>query len=234
MQIKVDSNLHELARRLGDMGKQARFAAAVALTRTAKDVQAAIPAELERTLDKPTDFTKRGTYVRPARRDDLVSEVGFRDLQAKYMRLQIEGGTYNPKEAGIRLPGNIQLNAFGNIPRGTVAKLKAAAKDGSLGTALAKRINANGNRRKGAAPVQLFYGQPTGKGWEGAPVGIWRRIPPATPGGKGKLVPVVVFEKKAARYRSRFDFAELARRLVEQKFADQFQREFHKAINTAR
>ena len=160
--------------------------------------------------------------------------VGFRDIQARYMALQIAGGTRQPGKGGIKLPGNIQLNAFGNIPRGTIAKLKAAAKDGSLGTALAKRINAGGNRRKGAAPVQLFYGRPTGKGWDNAPVGIWRRIPPATPGGKGRLVPVIVFEDTPARYRRRFDLHALAQRTVDTRFAGHFNAEFKKAMASAR
>jgi hypothetical protein len=216
------------------LGKQGRFAAAVALTKTAQDIQRAIPAELDRVLDRPTEFTKRGTYVKAARRDTLAAEVGFKRIQASYMRYQIEGGLVQPRAGGIKLPGNIQLNAFGNIPRGTIARLKAAAKSGDLSSAIAKRLNVNGNRRKGAAPIQLFYGKPEGKGWEDAPVGIWRRVPPATPGGKGKLIPVIVFEDTAARYRRRFDFAGLAQRTVREKFAGHFSTAIQTAIRTAR
>lgn len=234
LKINVTHNLPAVKRYIDSVGKQGRFALAVALTRTAQDVQRAVPPALERSLDNPTEFTKRGTYIKAARKDRLEAEIGFRQVQARYMALQIDGGTYQPKDAGIKLPGNIQLNAFGNIPRGTIARLKAAAKDGSLGPAIAKRLNVNGNRRKGAAPIQLFYGQPTGRGWANAPVGIWRRIPPANPGGKGKLVPVVVFEKKPARYRARFKFKDLAQRSVDAKFAAHFQTEFRKAIASAR
>lgn len=234
LKINVTHNLDAVRRAFGAQVKQVNYAMAVALTRTAQDVQRAVPAALEKALDNPTEFTKRGTYIRAARRDRLESEVGFRPVQARYMALQIEGGTVQPTAAGIKLPGNIQLNAFGNIPRGTIARLKAAAKDGTLGPAIAKRLNVQGNRRKGAAPIQLFYGQPTGRGWENAPVGIWRRIPPATPGGKGKLVPVVLFDKKPARYRARFDFKALAQATVDARFAAHFQAEFRKAIATAR
>ena len=234
MQINITDNLKQVAGSIAFMGKQAKFAAAVAMTRTAKDIQKAMPAALDRSLDRPTDFTKRGTFVTPARRDKLEAVVGFKDRQAKYMQVQIEGGSVQPKARGIKLPGNIQLNAFGNIPRGLVARLKAAAKSGTLGSAVAKRLNVDGNRRKGAAPIQLFYGQPTGKGWEKAPVGIWRRVPPSRPGGKGKLVPVVVFERKTARYRPRFNFAALAKKEVDQRFADHFNTEFKKATATAR
>ena len=234
MKIKVVHNLPQLKAAMDKLGKQARFAAAVALTRTAKDVQAAVPAELERDLDRPTDFTKRGTFIVPARKDRLEAVVGFKDRQAKYMALQIAGGVYRPGEAGIRLPGDIVLNSFGNIPRGVIKRLKVAAAQGTLGPAIAKRINANGNRRKGAKPVQLFVGKPQGKGWENAPMGIWRRIPPATPGGQGKLVPVIVFEDQPVTYRKRFDFPALGRRVVAQKFSAHFKTAFEGAIRTAR
>lgn len=150
------------------------------------------------------------------------------------MALQIAGGVYQPKDSGIRLPGNIQLNAFGNIPKGVIAKLRAAAESGSLSHVLEKRLQLHGNRRKGAAPVQLFYGKPTGKGWEGAPMGIWRRIPPATPGALGKLVPVVVFEDTPAVYRSKFSMRDVVQTSADRRFAAHFKAEFSKAITTAR
>lgn len=234
MQINVTSTLPDAQRYIAALGKQARFAMAVALTKTAQEIQRQIPGELDRVLDRPTNFTKRGTYVKAARRDTLFAEVGFRAIQARYMRYQIEGGEVDPGAAGIKLPGNIQLNGFGNIPRGTIARLKAAAKNGALGGVVAKRLNVQGDRRKGAAPIQLFYGQPTGKGWEKAPVGIWRRLPPSTPGGKGKLIPVVLFEDTPARYRRRFDFAGLAVKTVRQKFPQLFNAALQNALRTAR
>jgi hypothetical protein len=232
--IKVTHDFDTLAASLGRQAKQVAFATAVALTRTGQDLRNAIPAALDEALDKPTEFTKRGTYLVPARRDRLVAEIGFRAIQSRYMRYQIEGGIYEPKAGGIKLPGEIQLNAFGNIPRGTIAALKRAAKDGSLGASVRKRLGVDGNRRKGAAPIQLFYGQPTGKGWEKAPIGIWRRIPPAYPGAKGKLIPVVVFEQTKAVYRRRFDLQRLGQTTVDRRFAQHFDRELSKALATAR
>jgi hypothetical protein len=236
MQINITTNLEEVRAAIAQYGSQARFAAAVALTRTGQDLQKAIPAELKRTLDNPTDFTTRNsTYLLRASKDNLQAIVGFKDRQARYLALQIAGGTRRAGKGGIKLPGNIQLNAFGNIPRGTIARLKAAAKNGSLGGALAKRINASGaDRRKGAAPIQLFYGIPQGKGWKDAPMGIWRRVPPSTPGGKGKLVPVIVFEDTPATYRARFDFLGLAQKTMRLHFADNFATALKTALATAR
>lgn len=228
--LTIDIRGLDGARRyLGEAQKQARYATAVALTRTAQAIKAALPAVLERELDRPTQFTRRGIYVRPARRDYLVAEVGFQPVQARYLRLQIEGGTRTPGARGIKLPGNITLDSFGNIPRGTIDKLKAAARDGSLSTAIRKRIG-EGGRRKGQGALQLFVGKPEGRGWENAPLGIWRRIP----GNPGKLVPVIVFADKPARYRPRFHFREAALDVVRREWPVQFGRAWADAMRTTR
>lgn len=228
--IRIEvQGLKQLQAHISGMGKQLRYATAVALTKTARAVKDAMPAVLERDLDRPTPFTKRGLYVKNARRDDLTAEVGFMDRQASYLKYQIAGGTRQPGPHGIKLPGNILLNSFGNIPKGMIAKLKQAAQDGSLGRGIAKRLGV-GNRRKGAAPIQLFYGKPTGRGWEKAPMGIWRRLP----GNPGKLVPVIVFEDTPAKYKPRFDFKRRAEEVVAREWDKQFARAFDDAMRTAR
>lgn len=228
--IRVEiQGLDKTLANIAGMQKQLRFATAVALTRTAQDIRDALPAAMERDLDRPTGFTKRGLFVKAARRDDLTAVVGFMDRQARYMRLQIEGGTREPGPRGIKLPGNIQLNSFGNIPRGTIDKLKAMAQDGTLAKGIARRLGV-GNRRKGAAPIQLFLGKPQGRGWEKAPMGIWRRVP----GSPGKLIPVVVFEDTPARYKPRFHLRREAEAVVRRRWSINFDRALADAMRTAR
>lgn len=212
--------------KLQQLEKQTRFAAAVALTRTAKAVKDAMPAAMDRELDRPTPFTKKGLYVKAAKASNLVAEVGLMDRQASYLKYQIFGGTRQSTTRGIKLPGNIQLNSFGNIPKGLVDKLKAAAQSGQLSKAIGRKLGSE-NRRKGAAPIQLFYGKPTGRGWEKAPMGIWRRIP-------GTLVPVIVFEDTPAKYRPRFGFHREAERVVRAEWDRQFAAAFAEAMRTAR
>ena len=231
MHIRVTTNFDQTIAWLGGIQKQVGFATAVALTRTAAQIKAALPAELDRVFDRPTPFTKRGLYLKAARKDSLQAEVGFMDRQAAYLRLQLTGGQRTPGPRGIRLPGNIELNAFGNIPRGLTDKLKAAAKDGSLGAAVMRRLGVGAkDRRKGAAPIQLFYGRPQGKSWAGAPMGIWRRVP----GRPGKLVPVIVFEDTPARYKRRLDLEQFARPIVQREFSQQFDRALRDALASAR
>lgn len=230
MQIKVEHNIGQVQAWLAGQQKQVQYATAVALTRTAAVLKRELPAELDRVFDRPTPFTKRGIYLKAARKDDLTAEVGFMDVQAKYLRLQVEGGTRQPGPRGIKLPGNVELNAFGNIPKGLTDKLKAAAKSGELGAAVTRRLGVTRDRRKGAAPIQLFYGKPSGGRWNDAPVGIWRRVP----GKPGKLIPVIVFEDTPARYKKRLDLQRFAAPIVQREFAQQFDRALRDALATAR
>ena len=220
--IKVDGDFG--ASLLGNMQKQIKFATAKALTRTAQAVQRAIPQALERELDRPNQFTKGGTFITPARKDNLQAVVGFKDKQARYMRLQIEGGIRSPGARGIKLPGNVTLDQYGNIPRGLIAKLIAAARSGKFGAAVKTRLGINA---KGRAPADLsmFYCRP--KGRTDLPVGIYRRMP-------NGLLTVVLFSQKAARYRPRFKFQELAERVVKDTFAAEFDAALADAMRSAR
>ncbi|MBK6556302.1 MAG: hypothetical protein IPG16_03455, partial [Comamonadaceae bacterium] len=74
------------------------------------------------------------------------------------------------------------------------------------------------DRRKGAAPISLFYGKPAGSRWDKAPVGIYRRVP----GKPGKLIPVILFEDTPARYTKRLDLERFAKPIVDREFQAQF------------
>jgi hypothetical protein len=209
---------------LGGIQKQVAYATARALTATAREVQRRIPAALEKDLDRPNQFTKSGTFVIPARKDKLQATVAFKDKQAKYMRLQIEGGSRTPGARGLKLPGDVTLDQHGNIPRGTIAKMIQAAKAGKYGKAVRTRLGINAS---GKAPsnLALFYGKP--KNFPDLPVGIWR-----TDGRT--LTPVIVFPtNKPARYRPRFKFKELVERTVAEVWPHEFDKAFADAMRTA-
>ncbi len=223
------TGLDAVKKTIADLEKQTRYATAVALTRTAKAVKDGMPAVMERELDRPTPFSKRGLFVQPARPIDLKAVVGFMDRQASYLKYQIAGGARMPTARGIKLPGNVELNSFGNIPKGLIDKLKQAAQSGLLSKAIGKKLGV-GDRRKGAAPIQLFLGKPIGRGWEKAPMGIWRRVP----GSPGKLIPVILFEDTPAKYKPRFKFHEAAASIVRREWDRQFANAFAEAMRTAK
>lgn len=223
MKISVDITGIEAAKaRVAGMGRQVAFAASQALNATAKAIADAAPAELEKNLDRPTPFTKRGVRVlRYASKDRIEATVGFMTAQAKYMKWATAGGTRNPGAAGLKLPAAIQVNEFGNIPKGVIAKLVAVArKEGKLGKVTARRV-AISNK------VELFYGDPKdqkGKVW---PRGIYKIA-------NGALIPLILFPVKAARYRVRFDFEKLATGIVRKEWSRQMDAALANALRTAR
>lgn len=119
------TGLDAVRRQLGDLGKQASFAASKALNATAQDLRRAIPGELRKSLDRPTDFTasEKAMFIRPATKNRLESVVQFKDRQASYLRYQIDGGVRQPTRKALRLPSAIGLDQHGNLPRGIIKQL---------------------------------------------------------------------------------------------------------------
>jgi hypothetical protein len=218
--------IDQLRRRLGDQAKQVSFAASKALNATAKKVAEAMPAEIEKAIDKPTPFTKRGVRIlKYANKATLTATVGFMDAQAKYMIWQIEGGTRQAGAAGLKLPGAVNLNEFGNIPRGLIAQLVAVAnKERKLGKVKARRIAVSRN-------VELFYGEPTSHTGKPYPRGIYKRV---GSGVSSRLIPIVVFPRTSAHYRPRFDFNAKAIAVVSREWQGQFNLALADALRTAR
>lgn len=224
--IKVEiSGLQALRTRVSGQVKQVAFAASRALNATAKRVVDAMPAEIERAIDKPTPFTKSGVRVlRFANKANLAATVGFMAAQAKYMALQIEGGVRQPGTGGLRLPGAIKVNAFGNIPKGLIAQLLAVAnKERKLGKVKARRIQVSNK-------VELFYGDPTDHG-KAYPRGIYKRV---EQNGKHSLIPLIVFPAVAAKYKKRFEFQGRASAIVKREWPREFDNALAEAMRTAR
>lgn len=113
MQVK---GVREATRFLKQAGRQVRFATAVALTRTAKDAKGELDRSAPQHLDRPTPFTKRAIGTERATKTKLRSRVYVKDLQAEYLRFQIDGGVRIVSGAGTGVPVRRRLNKYGNIP----------------------------------------------------------------------------------------------------------------------
>lgn len=227
MQIKVNiKGLDSLRSTIKNVEKQVRFAASKAINETAKRVAEAMPEELERAIDRPTPFTKRGVRVlKYANKGDITAKVGFMGIQAKYMQLQIEGGTRPADLRGVRLPSAIKVNEFGNIPKGVITQLIAVAnKERKLGKVKARRIAVS-------SKVELFYGDPVDHNGKRFPRGIYKRI---KDGGRGRLIPIVVFPVTSLRYKKKFDFYAVAAKIINKNIQPEFDKALENALRTAR
>ena len=130
------TRMEQALARLAD--KQLRFAAAQALNDCTRAASVAVNQAMPEVFDRPTAFTGRAA-VAPrslaATPASMVSTVTLRDRQAKYLQAEEAGGTRTPamntrkQGSALVLPGKgLVLDAFGNIPSGTLRNLKAQSK----------------------------------------------------------------------------------------------------------
>jgi hypothetical protein len=116
-------------KRGSELDKQVRFALTMALTATAKDAQGEIRDSLQDTftirnrwLDQSNKF---GIKVRPAKKDDLVAQVG---TDADWLQFHEEGGIKTPQGHFIAIPTrNVrrtkkQIIQKGQRPRALIGK----------------------------------------------------------------------------------------------------------------
>lgn len=144
--VKVEG-LHRLKANLAGIGKQVRFAAAKALTKTGYAVRTEIVSELQSKLDRPTNYTtKQAIQTLPATKDTLSTRVGlgvkydapskgtpyikaighlftggersFKKMEGAFLRLGVLPSGW------IMVPGKAcPLDAYGNVSRGFIVQL---------------------------------------------------------------------------------------------------------------
>jgi hypothetical protein len=221
--LDVRNNIREVLSFTDRLSSQYQFAVALALTETARTVVQAMPAEVDRAFEGgAVPFTRQAFFFQRADKARLVSVVGIKRLQAEYLAFQVEGGERRPRRQALRLPGAVEKTAQGNLPTGTIGRLVARAKAGKRATkGMAKRYGVS-------SALELFYGEPG----DGRPAGIYKRV--VISKDKHQLIPVVVFPKVSARYRSRFDFYGIARRVAVASFEPALVKAWAKAKATAR
>lgn len=220
--ITVKVNTDVLERKLQAIaGEQVPYATAVALTNTAKDCSVALSDELPKYLDNPTPFTMRAFAIQRAEKSTLRAKVFTRDAQGRYLKWQVEGGDRAPSRKLQRLPGDIALNAYGNLPAGEIKRLVALAKAG-------KRVSkARGAKVGVSSKVDLFYGDPG----NGRAVGIYKRI---VKGDQEFLVPLVIMPQGPVKYRPRFPAERIVRETAARVFPERFRAALRLAISTAK
>jgi hypothetical protein len=205
------------------------YAAAGALSRTAKLAQTAVIDAMPRVFSNPTRYTLNSTRVVTATKDNLVARVQVKDQAAgttpeNYLAPEVFGGGRNEKrlEKALRYMGVLKAGQW--LMPGAAAELDAAGNlSGAKSKALLKTLQslrgvggqrADGSRRKGRKlKNDLFVGTPRGGGRTRA--GIWRR--------EGhRLRPLFIFATQAPQYRQRLDFDGIVLPVVLERFRDEF------------
>jgi hypothetical protein len=251
--LSIKTNFPAVQEKLAELGKQGRYACAVALTRTAQDVKRDLVKEMAKVFDRPTRFTLNSLYLKPATKADLTARVWLKDeygTQPNYLLPQIEGGNRVQKRFEVLLrqrglladsertvPGaGAKLDGNGNMSRGQIVQIISQL--GAFNLAGASQ-NATGSKRSKAkrAKGSYFYARRgearTGRGsWKQGlkvqhlPTGIYLKT------AEG-IKPVLIFVH-GAKYRIRLHFVPVALGTIERAFPGHFAREYAKALRTAR
>ncbi|HXA47267.1 MAG TPA: hypothetical protein VNW52_06535 [Burkholderiaceae bacterium] len=125
VELSVRSNVKELQKSLSAYCKQIPFATAVALTATAKLVQATEVDDMKRTFKNPSPFTLKSVRLIPALKSNPVATVFVMDKAADYLAPYEDGGLHKLSSRALLNPKDIRLNQYGQLPRNTLAMLKA-------------------------------------------------------------------------------------------------------------
>ncbi len=104
---------------------QLPFAVALGINDTARAVKENEERALDRDLDRPTPFTRRGLAVARASKRRLSGAVGFKRIQSQYLGWQAKGGTRRAKRRAVVVPVGQRRNKYGNMPRGALKRVLA-------------------------------------------------------------------------------------------------------------
>lgn len=260
MKLNISSNFADVARQVNEIGKQAQFAAAVALTRTAQDMRTALVKEMSSAFDRPTPYTLNSLFVKGAKKNNLEALVWVKDNAFskgtpadRYLGPQIFGGERGQKKMERMLqrvgalpagwhtvPGEgAELNAYGNMSAGQIIKvlswLQAFGEQGykkNATQATKDKIKRGTKSRRG---MEYFVSHGKGSAMPGGkvqhlPAGVWSK----TTFGMGKAIKPILLFVKTTHYQKRFKFFEVGSQVAEQNFPGHFDRELQNALSTAR
>lgn len=209
IQIKADTK--RVKRFLSKVQKkQIPFATAKAITQTLNVAKKDVIKQLDKDIDRPVPFTRRGFRVDGANKKTLTGRLFILPKQNEYLKFQIFGGVRMPKGVSLALrpakpgAGRIRLNRFGNIPPAQMARAQLA---------------------KGAFSATI-----------GGVAGIWK-APTKTKSGKlrkGSRMQLLLAYERQAVYRPRYRFFERGQNSIRVNWPRIFNRSFKDALRTAR
>lgn len=126
LELSVRAEYQNITRALTALAyRQAPFAMAQALNKVANRVKVAEQQNFRDTFKKPTPFTQNSLGIIRANKVSLTATVFVKDIAARYLRPYEVGGNHFLSSRALLNPKDIKLNGYGQLPRATIAKLKA-------------------------------------------------------------------------------------------------------------
>ena len=241
--IKVSVDVAPALRLLGNVEKQARFATAVALTRTAGHAQRALTDEMGGKFDRPTPYTLRSTWIKKATKALLVAEVMLKDrllsktqqppgeLLAHHFNGQsrmhkgleryLMGAGLISRDEYVVPGAGVRLDRYGNMSRGQIQQIISQLKVGLDSASYAS--DSARSRRSVKKAGRIFWS----RGGH-LPRGAW--IDMGNPVGIRPLLMVA----GSVRYQRRINLPKIAQDAIARHFDAEFAAAFKRAMETAR
>lgn len=248
--LKINVQIQGLDKTLAQitgLQKQVQFAAAKALTQTAKKVQTRLIAEMGSQFDRPTPYTLRSTFLKPATKVELAAIVGLKDRAgskaaippSELLAHQFSGGgrLWKGLERYLQRAGLIgagefvapgagaRLDAFGNMSRGQIAQMMSQLRIGIDPYQYAtKSARSRRNVRKAG---RIFWARGNVRDQHLAR-GAWIDM-----GASVGLRPLLLVVSRPT-YRRRIDLESLAADTVAKEWGPTFDAALADAVRTAR
>ena len=249
MRLNVTSNFAEFGERLAGLGRQAPFVAAVSLTRTAKDVQAAERKEMIRAFDRPVPYTLNSTFLKAATKGNLEAKVWLKDNPFgkgtpadRYLAPQIFGGARRLKgleralaAVGLLPAGHYavpaagaQIDGNGNVKRSQIVQVLSQLKVQERAGYQSRATGSVRSRRTVAKQGVTYFVLPQVR--RGLAAGIYMKRQFA----HGSAIKPVFIFTKAMHYEKRLRFYEVGDETARERFPAHFREAWMKAAAEAR
>lgn len=233
MQIDIRSNIRDVSRWLDDAQKKhIPFATVYAMTLTAKDVAWEEIGVMQRVFDRPTPYTLNAIAVKPATMRSKIASVEFKEGFAgtpakRFLNPQVNGGARSQKSHELQIAPLLRgysylvpakgfpLNAYGNVPGGTIRKIISQLKVSKDQTSNASQSRRSKAKRK----AQAFFIPKGGRV-------ILER--------KGRTVTPALVGVRAPRYAKRFPFYETAQQVIAERLDVNFEIALQRAMATSK
>jgi len=244
----VEGDISQITQHLSGLAQeQVPFATILALTRTAKFVQAKIKEEIPRAFDRPTPFTINSTYVQPATKQRRYAMVYIKEAEKgrvapiRFLQPEIYGGPRGRKsfekrliDAGRMPPGTYvvpargaKLDQYGNFPGSELVRVLS-----DLRAHFDTTQNRGRKRRRGKPPQSYFSTWPPSPKTQHLKPGIYLRTTFRGLGGTA-IKPVLMFVRSVS-YRKRLRYFEIADQTARMRFPYEFAIAMRHALATAR
>ena len=241
MYVKFDTSA--VKRYLSDLERnQIPFATANALTQIGNRVQKGLIDEMTERFDRPTPWTKRSTFVKPATKRNLEATTGVKDRAyagnrlsaAEILHHQFAGGGRQVKalEHWLRRAGYLgtneyaapgsgaRLDRYGNMSRGLVQQILSQLKAGPDPAAYASK---SARSQRNVARAGVIFWSRGGRLARGA----WQRV------GKYRVKPLLIAVATPS-YSKRINLPKLGEAIVRRYGQLEFDKALALALRTAR